>query len=141
MLSQYQKVEHATKQTSTTPSDVAPEIDAEITPSPRAGHSLCILNSKCYLFGGASHEQGFLNDLYSYDLDTKLWGSLEPKIFPHERYEHSTAVVDDKILIMFGACDQGPTNDIWEYNTGNVITYGKTDILIYYRSNFAFKLV
>jgi hypothetical protein len=84
------------------------------------------------LFGGANHEQGFLDDLYLLrNVHPELvWNPI--KIFsslsgPVARYEHAALCVKRKhvesqeLLIMFGAGNEGPLADCWVYNMGNLL--------------------
>ena len=88
---------------------------------------------KGFLFGGANHEQGFLDDLYVLKFEKNLekneisldWESV--KLFssttgPEARYEHAALAIkrDDheELLIMFGAGNEGPLNDVWSFNYG-----------------------
>jgi hypothetical protein len=41
--------------------------------TPRAGHSICRIQDKYVVFGGANHEQGFLNDILSFGKGIKYY--------------------------------------------------------------------
>lgn len=99
-------------------------------PSPRAGCSLVYHpKANCILFGGASHEDGVLNDIYQLN-HSKLflnqanfqWNQIEVKseIVPNPRYEHSSQIVERKedleLLVMFGTCETHPFGDVWSFN-------------------------
>ncbi|CAM9434454.1 unnamed protein product [Chrysoparadoxa australica] len=47
-----------------------------ISPSPRSGHDVVVINNKVYLFGGCGGDQeqiSCLNDLFSFDMDLHHW--------------------------------------------------------------------
>ncbi|KAH9866442.1 hypothetical protein IAQ61_008447 [Plenodomus lingam] len=98
-------------------------------PTGRYGHTLNILGSKIYIFGGQV-EGFFFNDLVAFDLNslqssasrwevllpnTKDQGSL-PARAPPARTNHSVVTWNDK-LYLFGGTD-GVTwfNDVWTYD-------------------------
>lgn len=133
-----------------------------VTPSPRAGHSLTLVSSRTLdknlhveegnrnsknimdsstekeddifvLFGGANHEQGFLDDLFLLkQIQPELkWHQI--KLFsspsgPAARYEHAalsirrksgdSSITRNELMIMFGAGIDGPLSDCWVYNIG-----------------------
>ena len=135
------------------------------TPSPRAGHSLTLISSRIFdknldveegnrnsknvvdsstekeddifvLFGGANHEQGFLDDLFILkQIQPELkWHQI--KLFsspsgPAARYEHAalsirrkivdSSIICNELMIMFGAGIDGPLSDCWVYNIGKSV--------------------
>ncbi|KAJ3173155.1 hypothetical protein HDU88_004616 [Geranomyces variabilis] len=97
-------------------------------PSPRAGHTLsyCPPLRRCLLFAGASHEDGFSNDLYSLDTDSLEWSPVsvdasESDALPPARYEHTGEIVtpcggNPQLMVMYGAGDQGLLADVWAFD-------------------------
>nr|CCA15199.1 conserved hypothetical protein [Albugo laibachii Nc14] len=73
--------------------------DTEI-PSPRSEAGSAIHDNKLFIFGGISYRSsGFdspvdMNDLWSYDLETKTWKQLRPSdgIVPPRRFSHSVTL-------------------------------------------------
>jgi N-acetylneuraminic acid mutarotase len=91
-------------------------------PTPRAGHSL-VYNpntQKCYMFGGANHEQGHLGEIYGFEPELAKWSKIQ--LFsslksPAERYEHVCLLIDsDTMMVMYGAGLDGPLDDIWKWS-------------------------
>ncbi|KAJ3270642.1 hypothetical protein HDV01_007530 [Terramyces sp. JEL0728] len=72
-------------------------------PSPRAGHSITKINNQWYMFGGASHEEGFKSDLYLLD---GTWKQLSSSTIP--RYEHTAIPLKQNLLVLFGSGESGP---------------------------------
>ena len=98
------------------------------SPSPRVGHSMTPFcnGNKILVFGGASFEEGYSNDVWIFEIADKTWNLMSKVIssnetdekgvlqFPCPRYEHSAQIVEDKFLIIYGGCgDSGLLNDIW----------------------------
>jgi N-acetylneuraminic acid mutarotase len=91
-------------------------------PSPRAGHSLTLNpeTNEIFLFGGANHEEGFLDSLFIQKdgvwKNQKIFTSVQG---PSARYEHTALSITRKdakgLLVMFGAGVEGPLNDFWFY--------------------------
>ncbi|KAI9101049.1 hypothetical protein DFS34DRAFT_612998 [Phlyctochytrium arcticum] len=110
-------------------------------PSPRVGHTLSYVpgTRECVLFGGASHEAGFSNDVHILNLGSSEWRPGVPKNQNLQkappRYEHSAAIIERNngsmdLLVMFGAGDEGLTDDVWTldlqtYQWTSVTTKGK----------------
>ncbi|KAJ3309797.1 hypothetical protein HDV04_005646 [Boothiomyces sp. JEL0838] len=64
------------------------------------------------MFGGASHEEGFKNDLYVLD---GTWKQLASSSIA--RYEHTAIPLQNNLLIIFGSTESGPTVSPQLYNT------------------------
>lgn len=118
-------------------------------PGPRQGHVIWELGSKLYLFGGLGYANGvvngngYLNDLWEYDTQTKLWtwikgadvqnqfanyGSLgvaSPTSTPGGRTDATGWVYNNKLYFFGGtgyaASTSGSNGDLWEFDpaTGN----------------------
>jgi hypothetical protein len=90
-------------------------------PCPRAGHSICYdkTSNSCVLFGGANHEQGMLNDMYTLDMDSFTWIRLKDATIP-ARYEHVAFITErnnqSEMIVMYGAGTDHPLNDVWSFN-------------------------
>ncbi|KAL7920843.1 hypothetical protein ACQKWADRAFT_297506 [Trichoderma austrokoningii] len=93
-------------------------------PSGRYGHSLNILGSKIYIFGGQV-EGFFMNDLSAFDLNqlqspTNRWEILikaeaSPKV-PAARTNHSIVTFNDKMYLFGGTNGFQWFNDVWCYD-------------------------
>ncbi|EHK44365.1 hypothetical protein TRIATDRAFT_293611 [Trichoderma atroviride IMI 206040] len=93
-------------------------------PSGRYGHSLVILGSKIYIFGGQV-EGFFMNDLSAFDLNqlqspANRWEILikaeaSPKI-PAARTNHSIVTFNDKMYLFGGTNGFQWFNDVWCYD-------------------------
>ncbi|KAJ3415421.1 Radial spoke head 14 [Chytridiales sp. JEL 0842] len=107
---------------------------AGFIPAPRVGASLTFVPHKnsCFLFGGASHEDGFKNDLYTLNASTGIWTFLSPNgARPTPRYEHAMALVHRKssepstelkptLLLFGGASEECLLNDLWALDIGKM---------------------
>ncbi|KAI9163339.1 Tip elongation aberrant protein [Paramyrothecium foliicola] len=92
-------------------------------PSGRYGHSLNILGSKIFIFGGQV-EGYFMNDLSAFDLnqlqmpnnrwEILLHGETSPKT-PAARTNHSMITYDDKMFLFGGTNGFQWFNDVWCY--------------------------
>lgn len=94
------------------------EVEGEI-PSPRCGHSLASIAGNLVLFGGASHEEGPNAETFIFNPKTTTWRSLPPSDHaPAARYEHSCIAHENEMLVLFGASEDGPLDDVWSLNCG-----------------------
>jgi N-acetylneuraminic acid mutarotase len=118
-------------------------------PGGRFGAQVAKIGNKVYLFGGYGVDSnvdftsgphlGYLNDLWEYDLTTKLWtwlkgsaivdnsgiygtkGIANPLNTPGGRYDHVLQALNSKIYLLGGTGIDGignsnPLNDVWEYD-------------------------
>ncbi|TAQ88580.1 hypothetical protein B7494_g3099 [Chlorociboria aeruginascens] len=98
-------------------------------PSGRYGHSLNILGSKIYVFGGQV-EGYFMNDLVAFDLNqlqvpTNRWeilirnsddGGPQPGMIPPARTNHSIVTFNEKLYLFGGTNGFQWFNDVWCYD-------------------------
>ncbi|KJZ74801.1 hypothetical protein HIM_05918 [Hirsutella minnesotensis 3608] len=94
-------------------------------PAGRYGHSLNILGSKIYIFGGQV-EGYFMNDLSAFDLNqlqmpNNRWelliqGEASPKV-PAARTNHSVITYNDKMFLFGGTNGFQWFNDVWCYDS------------------------
>ncbi|KAI8239565.1 hypothetical protein K4K55_001725 [Colletotrichum sp. SAR 10_96] len=104
-------------------------LPAGTRPSGRYGHSLNILGSKIYIFGGQI-EGYFMNDLSAFDLNqlqmpnnrwemliqnTESGGPAVGKI-PAARTNHSVVTFNDKMYLFGGTNGYQWFNDVWSYD-------------------------
>ncbi|TQS35169.1 hypothetical protein Golomagni_04417 [Golovinomyces magnicellulatus] len=104
-------------------------IPAGPRPTGRYGHSLNILGSKIYVFGGQV-EGYFMNDLVAFDLNmlqvpTNRWemllrnsddGGPPAGKVPSPRTNHSTVTYNEKLYLFGGTNGQIWFNDVWCYD-------------------------
>jgi hypothetical protein len=91
-------------------------------PDPRAGHSACVVGRSMYIFGGFTRKKKkstFLGDLYSFDMDTRVWIRLSsPDGFtPSARAHHACTTYGKKIFIWGGELDGRSLSDLVSYDT------------------------
>ncbi|KAF2839079.1 hypothetical protein M501DRAFT_1057378 [Patellaria atrata CBS 101060] len=97
-------------------------------PSGRYGHTLNILGSKIYIFGGQV-ERDFYNDLIAFDLNalqtpSNRWEVLIPNSregytkekVPPARTNHSIVTWNDRIYLFGGTDGVNWFNDVWTYD-------------------------
>ncbi|RVD90109.1 uncharacterized protein DFL_001085 [Arthrobotrys flagrans] len=94
-------------------------------PSGRYGHTLNILGSKLYVFGGQA-EGTFFNDLMAFDLNTlqsntSRWEMLVPNSdgspdIPAKRTNHTVVSFGDKLYLFGGTNGLIWFNDVWAYD-------------------------
>lgn len=95
-------------------------------PAARWGHKMVYVekNNKIYIFGGQLNDITFLNDLWEFDLQTKVFTqviptSSSPTARTHFGMCYNPQVVDR--IIIFGGFGTGNKylNDLWMYNIDN----------------------
>lgn len=86
-------------------------------PPARANHSMVVIDSNVYLFGGEDSGKGnSLNDLWKYDEGNSTWEEKTPANPPSPRKYHAAVEKNSKMYV-FGGDSNGITmDDIWEYN-------------------------
>ncbi|GJN67462.1 negative regulator of mitotic exit [Purpureocillium lilacinum] len=107
-------------------------------PSGRYGHSLNILGSKIFIFGGQV-EGHFMNDLSAFDLnqlqmpnnrwEILLQGEASPKA-PAARTNHSMVTYNDKMYLFGGTNGYQWFNDVWCYDPA-INTWAQLDCIGY----------
>ena len=79
-------------------------------PSSRWGHAATVAADKLYILGGRNNDD--INDLHSFDLESKRWTRLEiGHPMPKPRRRHSAVFVANSI-VMFGGFDGEFFNDM-----------------------------
>lgn len=90
-----------------------------ITPSndiqPRSGHTIVSMNDTVVLFGGFSlHDNSFPRDVLIFDIHSKTWTPMQITELPTGRYGHSSNLILDNQMILFGGWDgERYLNDCW----------------------------
>lgn len=57
---------------------------AGVSPTPRSGHSVCVVGQSMYVFGGNTTKDSF-NDLWEYHMDTRIWAQVRTKVSARPR--------------------------------------------------------
>ncbi|VVB13200.1 unnamed protein product [Arabis nemorensis] len=74
-------------------------------PVSRGGHSITLVGSRVFVFGGEDKNRRLLNDLYMLDLETMTWDLLETtQTRPVPRFDHTAATHSGRYLLIFGGC-------------------------------------
>ncbi|KAJ0235167.1 Uncharacterized protein HA466_0267710 [Hirschfeldia incana] len=74
-------------------------------PVSRGGHSITLVGSRVFVFGGEDKKRRLLNDLYVLDLETMTWDVVETsQTRPVPRFDHTAATHSDRYLLVFGGC-------------------------------------
>ena len=80
----------------------------------RTGHSIVIYNGKIYLFGGAD-DSGYLNDVWEYNISSRIWTELSPSGTPPAARAFHTAIEYSGKMYVFGGLDVSSSyNDLYE---------------------------
>ncbi|XP_054600643.2 rab9 effector protein with kelch motifs [Nothobranchius furzeri] len=88
-------------------------------PLARAGHTLCVVKGKLYLFGGSSSPDTpeCLPGVYSFDIVTLTWECLESGGVALRALGHSAAAAGDNIYVYGGVLRGNPTDNLLVFNT------------------------
>ncbi|CAA7033932.1 unnamed protein product [Microthlaspi erraticum] len=74
-------------------------------PVSRGGHSITLVGSRVFVFGGEDKNRRLLNDLHVLDLETMTWDVVETtQTRPVPRFDHTAATHSDRYLLIFGGC-------------------------------------
>ncbi|CAH2074171.1 unnamed protein product [Thlaspi arvense] len=74
-------------------------------PVSRGGHSITLVGSQVFVFGGEDKKRRLLNDLHVLDLVTMTWDVVETtQTRPVPRFDHTAAAHSDRYLLIFGGC-------------------------------------
>ncbi|CAG8467955.1 11154_t:CDS:10 [Scutellospora calospora] len=90
-------------------------------PSGRHGHSVTMIGTKMYIYGGQSEDR-YLNDFIVFDMEkynssSASWEFIVPKgLTPPGRTAHITCAYGDKIYMFGGMDDERCYNDMWCYD-------------------------
>ncbi|KAF7250609.1 Tip elongation aberrant protein 1 [Varanus komodoensis] len=90
-----------------------------IIPSPRQGHSLCVVKGKIYLFGGCSSENAerCLPGIYTFDPGSLTWEKVTTSGIEPQTLNHSSAVVGESIYVYGGMQCGKAVDDLYVFNT------------------------
>nr|VDC85212.1 unnamed protein product [Brassica oleracea] len=74
-------------------------------PVSRGGHSITLVGSRVFVFGGEDKKRRLLNDLHVLDLETMTWDVVETsQTRPVPRFDHTAATHSNRYLLIFGGC-------------------------------------
>ena len=86
-------------------------------PSPRADHTLKLINENFLLFGGIGYN-GYYQDLWEFNIATQLWTAINTNgNLPSARHLFASDSFGDALLIWGGEDINGLNNDMYIYNT------------------------
>lgn len=93
-------------------------------PSARINHSSLIFDKKLYVFGGKSSDGTFLNDMWSFDLESNAWAKIITETSPKGRSGHSMVYYQGEFYIFGGKSGNiHESNELWKFNpTSKVFT-------------------
>ncbi|XP_037547873.1 rab9 effector protein with kelch motifs [Nematolebias whitei] len=96
--------------------------NGEVPPA-RAGHTLCVVKGKLYLFGGASSPDATecLPRVYSFDVVSLTWECLETGGVALRTLRYSSVAMGDNIYVYGGVLNQIPTDNLMVFNTVSLI--------------------
>uniref|UniRef100_UPI003AAF859A uncharacterized protein n=1 Tax=Centroberyx gerrardi TaxID=166262 RepID=UPI003AAF859A len=88
-------------------------------PPARAGHTLCVVKGKLYLFGGASDPKPgeCLPGVYCFDIVSLTWDCLATGGVALRTLRHSSVAVGDNIYVYGGILEGIPTDNLMVFNT------------------------
>lgn len=93
-----------------------PETPLNDPPSARKNHVAWSESDKLYIFGGNGNST-LLNDLWSYDLNTKSWSQLQPSGTPPDPRESTSAFnYNGDLYLIGGEGESSRMSDVWYYN-------------------------
>ncbi|XP_029474111.1 acyl-CoA-binding domain-containing protein 6-like [Rhinatrema bivittatum] len=103
-----------------TPADLTWEVIPQEgnIPSPREGHSICIVKEKIYLFGGNSNQDAeeCLPGMYCFDLGSLTWHKLKTNGIAPRTLRHSSTVVGENIFFFGGRQCGTVVEDLYMFN-------------------------
>lgn len=93
------------------------------SPSPRLGHSISVIGTKLYIFGGMDTDRAY-DDLFVFDTITNSWSCpVTTGSKPSPRCAHAATVVGTKIYIHGGTILNGVPvvmDDLYSFDTGSL---------------------
>ncbi|KAG8455343.1 hypothetical protein GDO86_001516 [Hymenochirus boettgeri] len=88
-------------------------------PSPREGHSMCVVKRKIYLFGGRCDQKAgeSLPGVYSFDLESLEWKILKIHGKEPNTLCHSATAIDENIYVFGGSYHGRTVDELLMFNT------------------------
>ncbi|CAN6477028.1 unnamed protein product [Victoria cruziana] len=81
-------------------------------PAARGGHSITLIGSRLFMFGGGGVKGQLLNDLHVLDLETMKWDIVKTTQDPPlPRFDHAAAAHAERYLLIFGGCSHSTCLD------------------------------
>ncbi|XP_031502217.1 acyl-CoA-binding domain-containing protein 4 [Nymphaea colorata] len=81
-------------------------------PAARGGHSVTLVGSRLFMFGGEGAKGRLLNDLHVLYLETMKWDTVKTtQELPLPRFDHAAAVHAERYLLIFGGCSRSACLD------------------------------
>jgi len=89
-------------------------------PPPRRSHAAVEHNNKMIVLFGEG-QSGLLSDIWEYDPSNNSWEELPSggTNVPAARKSFTASVMDNKVIIVGGETDSGPSDEVWAYDIAN----------------------
>ncbi|XP_074579781.1 tRNA wybutosine-synthesizing protein 2/3/4 [Curcuma longa] len=88
-------------------SGILTEIEVANSPSPRMGHTALLVGSCIFVIGGRAGPLEILNDVWILETTKNTWSLLQCSgHFFNPRHRHTATVIDSKIYIFGGLCNE-----------------------------------
>lgn len=79
------------------------DLNAENAPCARMQHTAVVVSNNMIVFGGRAGPTKPFNDVYTFDLDARVWGQVETVGHaPSPRYKHSSCVIGSTMFVYGG---------------------------------------
>ena len=79
-------------------------------------------SSQVILFGGQDASRTPRNDLWSLDLTSGVWQSIEAPDGPDARFQHAAVWIPGQGMLVFGGRDEHPLGDMWLLSTQSALS-------------------
>eukprot|EP00761_Pharyngomonas_kirbyi_P000340 gb/GECH01000340.1/.p1 GENE.gb/GECH01000340.1/~~gb/GECH01000340.1/.p1 ORF type:complete len:510 (+),score=58.89 gb/GECH01000340.1/:1-1530(+) len=81
-------------------------------PKRRISHTLCVYKNNLVLFGGRDADENYLNDLWLFNIELKVWHQIEADFAPTPRLGHSASMHNDQMIVFGGTDDNSSSADL-----------------------------
>ena len=88
-------------------------------PSPRHGHTICVIGSKLFCFGGMAGTK-FYNDIHVIDIEKGSWSApkVKKRCMPEARTAHAAVAYGTAMYVFGGMNKEGMAlDDLWKFDT------------------------
>eukprot|EP00741_Cyanophora_paradoxa_P010725 tig00020538_g10367.t1 len=98
-----------------------PTLPPEV-PAPRFGHTAVAIEHRLIVIGGWVHGAGLTNEVWTFDVETRLWALASTcGSAPTPRHKHAAVAVNKDIYVVGGYDAKGPRNDVFRLNTTSLV--------------------
>ena len=88
-------------------------------PSGREGHSLAVVGSDLFLFGGQT-DAGLSAELWRLTTSSLTWTLLSVGTTPSARYQHTSAAVGSHVYVHGGYTGSGSSDELWQFSVSGL---------------------